>query len=277
MPFAAIDGHQIFYTDSGGEGLPVLVFSHGLLMDHSMFDPQVAALQAHYRCIAWDERGHGQTAQPGHCPPFSYYDSANDLVALLDHLGVPQAVLVGMSQGGYLSLRCALTHPERVQALVLIDTQALPEDPALMPQHMALVQHWAQHGLNDEMAATVESFILGEGWEGAQAWKAKWQQVDTANLIQCFTTLGQRDDISDKIAQIQVPALVMHGTQDRAIAPQRAQAMAHSLPHAQWVDIAGAGHAPNLTHPVPVNAALQAFLAQVLPAPAGRPSMAGLA
>ncbi len=56
MPFAAINGQKLFYTDSGGEGKPVLVFSHGLLMDHSMFDPQVAALKDSYRCIAWDER-----------------------------------------------------------------------------------------------------------------------------------------------------------------------------------------------------------------------------
>lgn len=176
MPFAAINGQKLFYTDSGGEGKPVLVFSHGLLMDHSMFDPQVAALKDSYRCIAWDERGHGQTATPGTCAPFSYYDSADDLAALLAHLGVQQAVLVGMSQGGYLSLRCALTHREVVRALVLIDTQAMPEDPALMPHHMAMVQRWVQSGMDDGMAATVESFILGNHWDGANEWKIKWKR-----------------------------------------------------------------------------------------------------
>ncbi|MEG0947200.1 MAG: alpha/beta hydrolase [Comamonas sp.] len=260
MPFAAINGQKLFYTDSGGEGKPVLVFSHGLLMDHSMFDPQVAALKDSYRCIAWDERGHGQTATPGTCAPFSYYDSADDLAALLAYLGVQQAVLVGMSQGGYLSLRCALTHPEVVRALVLIDTQAMPEDPALMPQHMAMVQRWVQSGMDDGMAATVESFILGNHWDGANEWKIKWKQVDAANLVQCFTTLGQRDDISQKIAQIQVPALVIHGSDDRAIAPERAKAMVQTLPQWQWVEIAGAGHAPNLTHPAPVNQAMTQFL-----------------
>ena len=260
MPFAAVNGQNIFYTDTGGADKPVLIFSHGLLMDHTMFDPQIATFKDSYRCIAWDERGHGQTAKTGECPPFSYYDAANDLEALLQHLNIEQAVLVGMSQGGYLSMRCALTHPKVVRALVLIDTQAMPEDPSLMPHHMALVQRWAESGLSDEMAATVESFILGEGWSGAAAWKAKWKQVDNANLIQCFTTLGQRDDIAQKIADIQVPALVIHGTQDRAIAPERAKAMANTLPQATWVEIEGAGHAANLTHPQPVNQAMQAFL-----------------
>lgn len=265
MPFAAINGQNIFYTDTGGADKPVLLFSHGLLMDHRMFDPQVAALQSDYRCIAWDERGHGQTAQASACAPFSYYDSADDAAALLAHVGVKQAVLVGMSQGGYLSLRCALTHPEVVRALVLIDTQALPEDPALMPHHMAMVQRWVHGGMDDGMAATVESFILGDSWAGAPAWKARWKQVDAAHLLQCFTTLGQRDDISQKIAAIERPALVIHGSQDRAIASERAKAMAQTLPQSQWLEIAGAGHAPNLTHPEPVNQAMADFLRRLAP------------
>ena len=259
MPFAAVNGQRLFYEDSGGAG-PALVFSHGLLMDHRMFAPQVAAFRDRWRCIAWDERGHGATAMPGQCAPFSYYDSANDLIALLDHLGVERAVLVGMSQGGYLSLRAALTHPERVRALVLIDTQALKEDPAKMPAHAAVVARWSQYGLDADMAVGLEQTILGQGWDGAAQWKQIWRAMDVTNLQQAFATLDARDDISNRMAEITVPALVIHGTQDRAITPDRARAMADALPRAQWVDIEGAGHAPNLTHPEPVNAAMQAFL-----------------
>ena len=93
MPIASVNGQNLYYEDTGGRG-PVLVFSHGLLMDHTMFAPQVQALQDRYRCISWDERGHGQTADPAHCAPFDYYDSADDLAALLAHLGVERAVLV---------------------------------------------------------------------------------------------------------------------------------------------------------------------------------------
>ena len=264
MPFAAVNGQRLYYEDTGGNA-PVLVFSHGLLMDHRMFAPQVAAFGRHWRCICWDERGHGATATPGQCAPFSYYDSANDLVALLDYLGVERAVLVGMSQGGYLSLRVALTHPERVRALVLIDTQALPEDPAKMPGHQAVVARWAAHGLDADMATGLERTILGDGWEGAEEWKRIWQGMDVAHLQQCFATLEGRDDISERMGEIRVPALVVHGTQDRAITPERARAMADALPRAQWVDIEGAGHAPNLTHPAPVNAAMQAFVGTLPP------------
>src|ERR1700735_2611987 len=130
MPFAEVNGQRLYYEDTGGDG-PVIAFSHGLFMDETMFDPQVAALRSRYRCIAWDERGHGQTGDA--TEPFTYWDSADDLAALLESLGVERAVLAGMSQGGFLSLRAALTHPGVVRGLILIDTQAGPENPDLLP------------------------------------------------------------------------------------------------------------------------------------------------
>ena len=234
MPFAHVNGQKLYYEDTGGEG-PVIVFSHGLLMDGSMFAPQVEALRSTWRCITWDERGHGQTADPARCDPFTYYDSANDLAALLAHLGVQQAVLAGMSQGGYLSLRCALTHPDLVRALVLLNTQALPEQPEKMAGHEVLMKNWLENGLSDEIAGVVAHIILGDGWAGAPQWQAKWRG---------FT----------------VPALVVHGALDHAIDLTRAQAMHDALPRAQMVVVPGGGHASNLTHPEPVNAALKVFL-----------------
>src|SRR5579862_4516775 len=109
MPVVAANGIEINYTDSGGDG-PVVVFSHGFLMDLTMFDQQVTALAPEYRVITWDERGHGGTWATG---PFTYWDSAADVLALLDQLGVERAVLAGMSQGGFLSLRAALTATDR--------------------------------------------------------------------------------------------------------------------------------------------------------------------
>ena len=121
MPVAEVNGQSINYVDSGGDG-PAIIWSHGFLMDHTMFDAQVEALSGDYRCIAWDERGFGATPATA---PFTYWDMADDAVALLDHLGVDQAVFAGMSQGGFISLRAALAHPDRVRGLVLIDTQGI--------------------------------------------------------------------------------------------------------------------------------------------------------
>jgi pimeloyl-ACP methyl ester carboxylesterase len=261
MPFAQINGQELYFEDTGGKH-PAIIFSHGLLMDHSMFAPQVTALRSTYRCITWDERGHGRTAADT-LAPFTYYDSADDLVGLLDHLGVKQAVLAGMSQGGFLSLRCALKHRERVRALVLIDTQAGPEDPANMPGYKQMLDVWVSQGLPDSIADTVEQIILGQNWAGAAEWKKKWRGWKAVNLLQCFHTLAERDDLSDEVGKIKAPALVIHGDADAAITLERGQALARSIPGAEFVVIKGGGHASNLTHADQVNPAIEKFLARL--------------
>jgi len=261
MPSANVNGREIFYQDTGGDG-PVVVFSHGLLMDHEMFAPQVQALRGAFRCIAWDERGHGQTATDV-LDPFSYYDSADDLAGLLRRLGVGRAVLAGMSQGGFLSLRCALTHPDIVRALILIDTQAGCEDPIALAGHLQLTQQWQAHGLTSEIADAVEHVILGENWPGAGAWRSKWAKAKPVNLAQCMQTLANRDDITEAICGINVPTLVIHGDADMAIPLEKAQILIDEMPDAELVVIEGAGHAANLTHPEPVNAAIERFLGQL--------------
>ena len=126
MSFADVNGQRVHFEDTGGDG-PVLAFSHGLLMDGAMWDPQVAALRDRYRCITWDERRHGLTESDG--TSFTYWDSAADLLALLGHLGVTRATLIGMSQGGYLTQRAAVEAPELVESLVFVASQAGREDP----------------------------------------------------------------------------------------------------------------------------------------------------
>lgn len=258
MPYAAINGQQLHYLDTGGAG-PAVVFSHGLLMDHAMFAPQIKALKDRYRVIAWDERGHGLTNDAS--APFSYYDSADDLAGLLAHLGVNQAVLAGMSQGGYLSLRAALRYPALVRALILIDTQAGPEAAETLPAYEQMIHTWATQGLSDELAATIEHIILGAGYARAEAWKEKWRAVRPANLAQIFHTLASRDDIRRELARIAVPTLVIHGDADAAIPLAAAQQMAATLPTATLAVIAGAGHAANLTHAEQVTPLIERFLA----------------
>src|SRR5260370_22767492 len=106
MPVGELRGRRLHYEDSGGPGLP-LVLSHGFLMDSDMFEHQVTALSASHRVITWNQRGHGRTVSTEE--PYTYWDSADDLAALLDHLSVERAVMGGMTQGGFVSLRFALS------------------------------------------------------------------------------------------------------------------------------------------------------------------------
>ena len=101
MPNALINGATIYYEDTGSN-LPAVILSHGFLMDHEMFAPQVAALQSTHRVITWDERGFGGTIATDE---FTYWDSAKDVIGLMDYLGIESCVVGGMSQGGFLGLR----------------------------------------------------------------------------------------------------------------------------------------------------------------------------
>jgi pimeloyl-ACP methyl ester carboxylesterase len=257
MPHADINGQSIFYTDSGGDG-PAVIFSHGFLMDHSMFDPQVAALTPEFRVIAWDERGFGATEFDE--KPFTYWDSASDALALCDHLGIDRAVFGGMSQGGFLSLRAALLAPERVRALVLIDTSAVAETAEKAELYGDMIEAWVTVGPGDELANIVAGIIIDDPVENSR-WIAKWQSGRHELVKEAGVCLLTRESLMDRLGEITCAALVIHGSNDGAIEPEKAEAMSAALPgSAGVVVIEGAAHAANLTHPEPVNAALLPFL-----------------
>jgi 3-oxoadipate enol-lactonase len=258
MATASVNGVTLSYTDSGGDG-PAVVFSHGYLMDSSMFDPQVAALAPQYRVITWDERGFGGTRATG---PFSYWDSASDVLALLDHLGIEQAVLGGMSQGGFISLRAALLAPDRVRALVLIDSQAGLENPDSVPAYEQMEQVWMEQGPGP-VQDVVAAIILGppDGPVDYAPWFAKWAAWDRDELRLAFRCLLDRDDITGRLGEISCPTLIVHGTADAAIPMERAEVVRDGLAGpATLVQVEGGSHAANLSNPGEVNAAIAEFL-----------------
>jgi pimeloyl-ACP methyl ester carboxylesterase len=128
--------------------------------------------------IAWDQVGHGGTRATG---PFTYGDSAADLLGLLDHLGAERAVLAGMSPGGFVSLRAALTAPGRVRALVLIDSEAGLGGRPPAPEYEQPRQAWLEHGPGP-VQEVVASVILSPGrWDG---WR--WAPDDLGQLTWPF-------------------------------------------------------------------------------------------
>ena len=263
MPLQEINGQWIHYEDTGGNRPPV-VLAHGLLMDHEMFLPQVEALGSRFRIITWDARCHGETETTD--DPFTYWDLADDLRGLLDHLNIARAVIGGMSQGGFVALRFALSHPERVAALLLLSTQAGAEDPDQAAIYQSMLEVWESEGLNDQLSETIAAIILGNEWPGRGAWIAKWGQRPRSLLRPAFDALVGREDIHDRLHEIKAPAMVIHGTADAAIDIGLAQRLCAELANCQpLISIEGGGHACNLTHPALVNPELQRYLLELAP------------
>jgi 3-oxoadipate enol-lactonase len=259
MPHVELNGQRIYFQDTGGEGTAV-VLAHGFLMDRSMFDAQIDALAADYRLITWDQRGFGQTEFDAQ--PFSYWDSADDCLALLDHLQLDRAVLGGMSQGGFVALRAALKAPERVQGLILISTQAGLEDPANVPLYQGMLDDWITNGPSDELAEIVANIIIAEPDENAR-WTAKWKARPKEILREPGRTLLERDDITDRLGEFEIPAVVIHGTEDTAIPMERAEDLAAGLAGCGDVIKVPGAHAANVTHPETVNRAIAEFLGRL--------------
>ncbi len=113
------EGCTLHYWLAGVEGKPLLVFTHGAVIDHRMFDEQVKAFDADYRVLTWDMRGHGQSRPTDEV--FTVAGATADLIAILDEVGAKQAIFIGQSTGGYVHQELVFRHPERVAALVMVD------------------------------------------------------------------------------------------------------------------------------------------------------------
>lgn len=257
MSTAELNGTVIAYEDSGGKG-PAVILSHGFLMDHTMFDAQVAALKSTHRVVTWDERGFGGTKATG---DFSYWDSARDVLALMDHLGISAAVVGGMSQGGFISLRVALLAPDRVRALVLLDTQAGTEAPETVEPYNQLHAAWVSAG-SAAVQDVIAGLILGPGeWP---EWYAKWAALAPDQFTAAFNCLMHRDDITDRLGEISCPALIVHGTADAAIPMAKAEILRDRIGGpTTLVPVEGGPHAANMTHADEVNRAILRFLEAV--------------
>src|SRR5207247_8943822 len=254
-------GHHLYYEDTGGAGLP-LVLGHGFLMDGTMFEAQVRAFAGSHRVITWDQRGHGRTVSSAE--PFTTWDLTDDLAALLDHVGVESAVVGGMSQGGFIALRFGLKHPERTAGLVLIDTQSGVEDPEKAIQYDLMHEVWVGSGPSDQLLEMVAAIIIGNRRPESERWTAVWKAREPAGLTQIYRALMDRDDITERLGEIQAPAIVIHGAEDVAIDMSLAESLCSRLAGCRGVvRVDGAGHVSCLTHPEPVNQAIAAFLATI--------------
>ncbi len=259
MPFAEINKHRFHYTDTGGDG-PALIFSHGFALDHTLFDAQVAAFKDKYRCIAWDERGHGMTNCLG---DFTMWDSAEDVIGLMDHLGIKQATLVGLSQGGFLSMRAAVTHPDRVKALVLMDTAARSFAPEERAGYQQMRDFWCTEGPVGETCTIMAQTMYGPDTDQllAKLTIARWRAKAPQYWAGGWSPLLDRDDFFDRLKDIKCPTLVIHGSEDIPFPLEVPREMAAAIPTCVGLEIIEGGpHACAATHPEEVNAALRPFL-----------------
>ncbi|HJP65846.1 MAG TPA: alpha/beta hydrolase [Actinomycetota bacterium] len=264
MPEFDHDGWRLHYEDAG-DGPPVLL-AHGLLFDGRQFVPQVAALSDRWRIVTPDARNHGQSEF--RAEPYTQWDLMEDHIALLDHLDIDRAVWGGVSMGGFQSLRAALRYPDRVAGLVLIDSQAGAELD-MAPMYEAAADLAVEDGWTDDSAQLAGSVLFGASAsdELKREWIDWWQSVPTHSARELIQAVTRRDDITERLGEIDVPAIVIHGEEDVAIPMERAEVMARGLPSTMdFVRIERGGHTSTLEQPDAVTEVVERFLTKVWPA-----------
>lgn len=263
MPVASVNGQEVHYSDSGGDG-PAIVFLHGFLFDESMFAPQFEALSPQYRCIAFDARGFGQTKWDGE--KFTLYDTVADCIALLDELGVQKASFVGMSQGGYATLRLAIKHPERVNSLVFLSTYNGVDTDDVKSIYLSMRDTWREHGPAPVVGSLLDLFLgtVDVAGDLRAEWEPKWSARTGDEIFHTINNLIERDAIdAEQVATVTAPAMVIHSEGDQGIPIVLGETLFNSLPNGkQMIRIPDAPHAVNLTHPEPVNDALKRFFGE---------------
>jgi pimeloyl-ACP methyl ester carboxylesterase len=243
------DGVNIYYEDHGSG--PAVLLSHGYSATTRMWDGQVEALKGSYRVITWDMRGHGQSDSPDDPKAYSEQATVDDMAAILKHLGIENAVIGGLSLGGYMSLAFNVAHPDMVRALMLFDTGPGYKNPV------------GREGWNETARKRAEIFeakgldALGNSAEVRVAQHRSAQGLAHA----ARGMLAQFDSrIIESLPEIKVPTLVLVGDRDTPFLGGT-DYMANKIPNSTRVVITDAGHASNIDQPEAFNEAVKSFLA----------------
>jgi 3-oxoadipate enol-lactonase len=258
MPSVTVGDLDVRYELAGPAEAPMVVLSHSLGADLSMWDPQARALEARLRVLRYDSRGHGRTTvTPG---PYTIETLARDVVALMDALGMTRAHFCGLSMGGLIGMWLGAHTPERIDCLVLSNTGAKigtseawnarirsVESGGMIAVASAVIERWFTPEFrrrSPEVVARAERMVADTPAEGYAA---------------CCAALRDADEHAD-LAAITTRTLVIAGTHDPATPPADGRALATAISGARYVELPSS-HLSNLEAEASFTAELLAFLA----------------
>lgn len=262
--FAEVNGTRLYY-EIAGTG-PPLVLIHGLTLDTRMWDDQFDVFAAHYQVIRYDVRGFGQSA----LPPTDSYDSSDDLRALLKHLGVAHAHILGLSMGGAFAINFALAYPDMTATLIPVDAA-----PAALGEFPRTSEEAAPFQAVSVQAQEAGIQAVKESWLAHPLFTPAWEKPEVAARLRQmvedyagwhWVTPSRRSRIPvppalQRLSTIRVPTLIIVGERDLSDFRRLADALEQGIPGATKVVMPGVGHMANMEDPVRFNEIVLGFLA----------------
>ena len=243
MPIAQVRDSGVHYELSGPAKGPVLVLSHSLGANFSMWDTQMPELQKKYRVLRYDTRGHGQSSTTA--GPYSIEQLGGDVLGLLDALGLDEFAFCGLSMGGMIGMWLGAHAYHRVQKLVLCSTAAkigneeswdariaAVRKGGMQPISQGVVERWFTAGFRARQPDVVERT------------KRMIEATDVEGYAACCGALRQ-GDLRESLAGIRTPTLVISATHDPATTPVDGRYLAERISNARYVEL-DAAHLSNI-------------------------------
>lgn len=266
MPTVQVNGAGLYYTETGRRDGEVVVFSHGLLFDHTMFEHQIGTLSdAGYRVIGFDWRGQGRSLAAGAEEAYSMESLAEDAYGLLQYLEVSRCHWVGLSMGGMVAFQLYFKQPELFRSLTLIDTSADPEPPEQLPRYQQMSQTFKAFGPVPALMEALQQVFFAPGFSqrNPKAFE-RWSKVIAENRKESIDLICsgvfKRPSVADRIGEIKVPTLIMVGSNDIATTPEHSETMHRAIAGSKLVTIPDAGHSSSVEQPEFVSRELLQFL-----------------
>lgn len=264
MPTYPHDGLSLWYQESGS-GAPV-VFLSGTMGDHTQWDVLVPQLRG-VRAITPDNRDIGQSSPATRA--YTVRDMAGDALALLDHLALDRAAIVGHSLGGKVAQELALLAPDRVERLVLVCSSAQHDIAS-----RSLLEHWIRlrQQIGDDLVFVEAVCLSAIGPEvlarislrdAAELWMMKTELQQPAAFVRNVEA-SLASDTAARLGEITAPTLVIYSDRDRIFTPEHGERLVSSIPGARGRLMRGCGHAPFAERPAEFAGILQGFLDEVI-------------
>ena len=204
----------------------------------------MSGLPTQARCIAPDLRGFGDSSAKG---PWSIDQFADDLAALLEARRIERAVVCGLSMGGYVALAMLRRHRERVRALILTSTRAASDSPEAREKRARLVEFVEQHGVEALAGRQLKAMVGTTTFESRPAVRESLRHMMASapleGVVGALRAMAERPDATELLRTIDVPTLVVGGTEDGFTPPDELRRLAAQIPRSRFELLAGGGHA----------------------------------
>ncbi|HTR68782.1 MAG TPA: alpha/beta fold hydrolase [Mycobacteriales bacterium] len=261
MATLSLPGCDLYY-EVEGDGVPVVLI-HGLSLDTRMWDDQIPALRGIAQVIRYDARGFGRSTRS----PDVAYTHAGDMWALLDHLGVDSAVVVGLSMGGRIAIQATGVHPQRVRALVLLDAvvDGVPWDPEAAAGMQAIGTAYRAGGLAAAKAAWLDHDFFAPARRNPRV-AARLEEMVADYPGLAWTEKdphGPHEPVLEVLPTLALPTTVVVGELDVPGFRDMAEVVAATVPGARKVVVPDVGHMVNMEAPEAVNEVLRGVIESV--------------